>query len=134
MLNGPKKMKYKKTKKGKLVSLEFKSNKLKFGRTGLKVLESAILNTRQIEAARRSIVRKIQRKGKVWIRVFPNVPITAKSTGTRMGKGKGSISYWGVRVRGGTVIFEICGANSILELEALKAGGNKLSVKTRIFS
>ena len=72
MLNGPRKTKYKKTRKGKLVKLEFKSNKLKFGTVGLKATESGIINSKQIEAARQAIVRKIKRKGKVWIRIFPD--------------------------------------------------------------
>ena len=133
MLNGPKKIKYKKVKKGQLVNLEFKGNKLKFGTIGLKSAESGILSSRQIEAARQAIVRKIKRKGKLWIRVFPDLPITAKSTGVRMGKGKGQFSHWGARIRGGTVLFEICGVNIATVHSAFKTGGAKLPVKTKIF-
>lgn len=133
MLNGPRQTKYKKTKKGKLVKLEFKSNKLTFGTIGLKSAESGIINSKQIEAARQAIVRKIKRKGKVWIKIFPDLPITSKPTGTRMGKGKGAVSHWSARVRGGTVIFEICGINFNTVFIALKTGGAKLPIKTKIF-
>ena len=134
MLNNPKKTKYKKTKKGKLVKLEFKSNKLTFGTIGLKASESGIINSRQIEAARQAITRKIKRKGKVWIKIFPCLPITSKPTGIRMGKGKGQVSHWGARVRGGTVLFEVCGINIIAIIAALRTGGAKLPIKTKIFS
>jgi large subunit ribosomal protein L16 len=134
MLTGPKKTKYKKTKKGKLVKLEFKTNNLKFGTIGLKAAESGIINSRQIEAARQAIARKIKRKGKIWIRIFPDLPITSKATGVRMGKGKGQFSHWGARVRGGSVLFEICGVNFSTVFSALKTGGAKLPIKTKIFS
>lgn len=133
MLNQPRQTKYKKTKKGKLIKLEFKSNKLIFGTIGLKAVESGIINSRQIEAARQAIVRKIKRKGKIWIKIFPDLPITSKPTGTRMGKGKGTVSHWGARVRGGTILFEICGVNFNTVLIALKTGGAKLPLKTKIF-
>jgi large subunit ribosomal protein L16 len=134
MLNGPKKIKFKKTRKGRLRKLEFKSNDLNFGTIGLKAAESGIINSRQIESARQAIARKIKRKGKIWIRIFPYLPITAKPTGIRMGKGKGQISHWGARVRGGTVLFEICGVNFSTVLLALKTGGAKLPIKTKIFT
>jgi large subunit ribosomal protein L16 len=93
MYNAPKQTKYKKTKKGRLKKLEFKSNKLKFGTIGLKAAESGIINSRQIEAARQAIARKIKKKGKIWIKIFPDLLITLKPTGVRMGKGKGQVSY-----------------------------------------
>lgn len=133
MFNGPKRVKYKKTKKGKLVKLEFKSNKLQFGNIGLKAAEAGILNSRQIEAARQSLARKTKRKAKIWIKIFPDLPITSKPVGIRMGKGKGQVSHWGARVRGGTVLFEICGANTNAIINALKTAGAKLPIKTRIF-
>jgi len=133
MFNGPKKpLKFKKTKKGKLVKLSFK-NKLIFGTIGLKAAEAGILNSRQIESARQSITRKTKRKAKIWIRIFPDLPITKKPTGVRMGKGKGQISHWGARVRGGTVLFEVCGTNFNLIITALKTAGTKLPIKTKIF-
>jgi large subunit ribosomal protein L16 len=133
MLNVPRQTKYKKVRKGKLVKLEFKSNQLKFGTIGLKAIEAGIITSKQIEAARQAIVRKIKRKGKVWIRIFPDLPITLKPTGNRMGKGKGQVSHWGARVRGGTVLFEICGVNVSTVKTAFRTGGAKLPVKTKIF-
>jgi large subunit ribosomal protein L16 len=133
MFTGPKQIKYKKTKKGKLSQFEFKSNDLKFGIVGLKAVESGIINARQIEAARQAIVRKLKRKGKIWIKIFPDLPITSKPTGVRMGKGKGQVSHWGARIRGGTVIFEVTGLNFSTIFSALKTGGAKLPIKTKIF-
>jgi len=134
MINGPRQTKYKKTRKGKLKKLEFKSNKLVFGTIGLKAKEAGIISVRQIESARQAIVRKIKRKGKVWIKIFTDIPITKKPTGIRMGKGKGQVSHWGARVRGGTVLFEICGVNLNAAIAALRTGGAKLPVKTIIFN
>jgi len=129
----PKKTKYKKSRKGKLKYLEFKSNKLIFGDIGLKTKESCLLSARQIESARRAITRKIKRKGKLWVRVFPHLPVTIKPNESRMGKGKGSVSYWASKISGGTIIFDVCGVPRDVAIEALSAGGMKLPVKTRIF-
>jgi len=134
MLNVPKQTKYKKTKKGKLKKLEFKSNKLIFGTIGIKAKEAGIISARQIESARQAIVRKLKRKGKVWLKIFPDVPITKKPTGVRMGKGKGQVSHWVAKVSGGTILFEICGVNNSIAIAALKTGGAKLQVKTLIFN
>ena len=134
MLTGPRQTKYKKTRKGKLRQFEFKANKLTFGTIGLKSIESGIIHSRQIESARQAIVRKLKRKGKIWIKIFPDLSITKKPIGVRMGKGKGPISHWGARVRGGTVLFEICGINFNTAVAALKTGGAKLPVKTIIFN
>ena len=130
----PKKLKYKKIKKGKLSKLEFKSNTLKFGEIGLKTEESGMISARQIEASRRSIIRKLKKRGKVWIRIFPDLPITAKPSESRMGKGKGVVSHWVARVSGGTTIFEICGVPNHIAVSALKSGSHKLPIKTRIFN
>ena len=129
----PKKVKYKKVKKGRLAKFDFKSNKLRFGEIGLKAKISGIISARQIEAARRAITRKIKRKGKIWICIFPNLPITSKPIESRMGKGKGAVSYWVARVKGGSTLFEICGVPSNLSVEDLKAGSKKLPIKTKIF-
>lgn len=129
----PKKIKYKKVRKGKLSKLEFKSNNLQFGEIGLKARKSGLISARQIEAVRRVIVRKIKKKGKVWIRIFPYLPITSKPTESRMGKGKGSVDHWVARVKGGTVLFEICGVPKHTAKEALKACSKKLPIKSRIF-
>ena len=104
----PKRSKYKKVRKGTLPKLEYRSTKLRFGTIGLKALESGTISARQIEAARQSIMRKIKRKGKLWIQIFPTTPITAKPTEVRMGKGKGAVSHWAVKVGGGRVLFELC--------------------------
>jgi large subunit ribosomal protein L16 len=127
------KTKYKKTRKGRLKKLEFKANTIRFGDLGLKAEVAGIITARQIEAARRAIARKIKRKGKIWICIFPDLPITAKATESRMGKGKGAVSHWVARVRGGTTLFEICGIPTHIAIEALKSGSKKLPIKTKIF-
>lgn len=129
----PKKTKFRKVRKGKLKKFEYKSNLINFGELGLKAQSAGMITARQIEAARRTIARKIKRKGKVWVRIFPDLPITSKPTESRMGKGKGSVSYWAARVRGGTTLFEICGVPYHVASEALRAGGEKLPIKTKIF-
>lgn len=134
MFTGPKQFKHKKVKKGKLSKIEFKANTLKFGLIGLKAAESGILHPKQIEAARQAISRKTKRKAKIWIRIFPDLPITSKPTGVRMGKGKGQFSHWGARVRSGTVLFEVCGVDFNLIIDALKTGGAKMPIKTKIFN
>lgn len=133
MLLQPKKTKYKKLQKGKLSKLNFRSNRLKFGNIGLKAAKAGTISARQIEAARQAIVRKLSRKGKLWIRVFPSIPITSKPTEVRMGKGKGAVSHWGVKISAGKVIFEVCGVAKKAAMIAFKTGGAKLPVKTLIF-
>ena len=129
----PRKTKYKKTRKGKLKKLEFKANTIRFGELGLKAEVAGMITARQIEAARRAIAKKIKRKGKVWICIFPDLPITAKPTESRMGKGKGAVSHWVARVRGGTTLFEVCGVPAHVAADALKSGSKKLPIKTKIF-
>lgn len=130
----PKSIKFKKTRKRRQnPKFEFKTNDLKFGNIGLKSLMSGTITAKQIEAARQTIVRKIKRKGKVWIRIFPHTPVTSKPTESRMGKGKGSVSHWCAYVKGGTMLFEICGVSKQIAQEALKSGGAKLPVTTKIF-
>jgi large subunit ribosomal protein L16 len=128
----PKKTKYKKLRKGKLPNLEYKSTSLKFGTVGLKAAESGTITAKQLESARQAITRKLKRKGKIWIRIFPNYPITKKPTEVRMGKGKGSVSYWAAKVGGGTILFEICGVTMQKAISAFNTGGAKLPVKTLI--
>lgn len=129
----PRKTKYKKIRKGKLKKLEFKANTIKFGEFGLKAQTAGVISARQIEAARRAIVRKTKRKGKIWICVFPDLPVTAKPTESRMGKGKGGVSHWVARVGGGATLFEICGVPTHIAMEALRSGGKKLPIQTKIF-
>jgi large subunit ribosomal protein L16 len=130
MLLQPKKTKYKKIMKGVLKKLEYKKNKLKFGNIGLKAFVSGIISYKQIEAARQAINRKLSRKGKIWIRIFPDYPITKKPIEMRMGKGKGQIKYWGAKVAGGTILFEICGISIEKAICAFYAGSSKLPIKT----
>lgn len=134
MLLQPKKTKYTKIQKGILSKFNFCSNRLKFGTIGLKAVKSSTISSRQIEAARQAIVRKLNKKGKLWIRIFPDISITAKPTEVRMGKGKGNFSHWGVKVKAGTVLFELCGVPKNMALLAFKTGGSKLPIKTLIFS
>jgi large subunit ribosomal protein L16 len=128
----PKKTKYKKLQKGKLSKFNYRSNRLKFGDIGLKAVKSCTISSRQIEAARQAIVRKLSRKGKLWIRIFPMIPITLKPTEVRMGKGKGSVSHWSVKVSAGTVLFETYGVAKTTAITAFKTGGAKLPTKTAI--
>lgn len=128
----PKKIKYKKTRKGTLPKLEYRSNKLNFGSFGLKALESGCISARQIESARQAINRKIKRNGRVWVRIFPNLPITSKPIEVRMGKGKGAVSHWVSRVGGGAILFEIEGISAKLAKSALNTGAAKLPIRTII--
>lgn len=96
-------------------------------------MNSGFVTAKQIEAARQAITRKIKRKGKVWVRIFPDQPITSKPTEVRMGKGKGAFSHWAAKIRGGSIIFEVCGINLKTALKAFRTGGAKLPVKTTIF-
>jgi large subunit ribosomal protein L16 len=129
----PKSLKYKKLKKGKLKKLEQKSTQLKFGTIGLKCTQSGVITARQIESARQAINRKINRKGKLWIRIYPNLPVTSKPSEVRMGKGKGSVSHWVSRVRAGQVLFELCGIDFYIANLAFNTGKAKLPLKTKIF-
>jgi large subunit ribosomal protein L16 len=132
MQNGPKKSKFTKIKKGRLAKFEFKSNILKFGTVGLKALQSGTLNSKQIESARQVIAKKTKRKFKIWIKIFTYLPISAKPIGIRMGKGKGKISHWGARIRGGNIIFELCGQSKKKLIASLTACQSKLPIKTAI--
>lgn len=129
----PNRTKYKKQFKGKLVgkTSKGKGNKIIFGKYAIKVLEEARLTARQIEATRRIIVRKMKRLGFLWIRVFPDIPVTAKPTENRMGKGKGAVSFWVAKVKSGQILFEISGISLENAKKVLKAGSNKLPVKTK---
>lgn len=127
----PKRTKYRKQFKGKIHGLAKGGTALNFGEYGLKALEPNRVNAREIEAARRAITRHMKRAGRVWIRVFPDVPVTSKPTEVRMGKGKGSVDYWAAKVKPGRVMFEIDGVAEDIAREALRLGAAKLSVKTR---
>ena len=105
---------------------------LNFGGFGLKATEPERVTARQIEAARRAITRHMKRQGRVWIRIFPDVPVSAKPVEVRMGKGKGSTDYWAAKVKPGRIMFEIDGVSEIIAREALRLGAMKLPVTTRV--
>ena len=127
----PKRTKFRKQFKGRIHGLAKGGTDLNFGAFGLKAVEPERVTARQIEAARRAITRQMKRQGRVWIRIFPDVPVTSKPTEVRMGKGKGSVDYWVARVKPGRVMFEIDGVNEETAREALRLGAAKLSVRTR---
>jgi large subunit ribosomal protein L16 len=127
----PKRTKFRKQFKGRIHGTAKGGTNLDFGEFGLKSLEPNRVNAREIEAARRAITRQMKRAGRVWIRIFPDLPISKKPTEVRMGKGKGSIEYWAARVHPGRVMFEIGGVSEEIAREALRLGAAKLSVRTR---
>ena len=127
----PKKRKYRKEFRGKMGGVASANNAICFGEYGLKAMDSAWIDSRQLEAARRAITGHIKRKGKVWIRVFPHKPYTNKPTNSKMIGGKGDIVGYVAVVQPGTVIFEIGGVNKTDAKEALRLAAHKLSVKTR---
>lgn len=127
----PKRTKFRKAHKGRIHGNAKGGTKLTFGSYGLKALEPDRINARQIEAARRAITRHMKRAGRVWIRIFPDLPISSKPTEVRMGKGKGSPEYWAARVAPGRIMFEIDGVNETIAREALRLGAMKLSVRTK---
>lgn len=127
----PKRTKFRKQFKGRIHGAAKGGTDLNFGSFGLKAIEPDRVNARQIEAARRAITRHMKRAGRVWIRIFPDLPVTSKPTEVRMGKGKGSVDYWCARVKPGRVMFEIDGVTEEVAREALRLGAAKLSVKTR---
>jgi len=130
----PKRTKFRKMMKGRRRGVAYRGSKVSFGDYGLQAMESGWIKSRQIEAARVAITRRIKRMGKVWIRVFPDKPITLKPAETRMGKGKGAPEYWVAVVKPGRIIYEINGVDAALAKEALRLGAAKLPFKTRVVS
>ena len=128
----PKRTKFRKAHKGRIHGTAKGGTTLNFGSYGLKAVEPERITARQIEAARRAITRHMKRAGRVWIRIFPDVPISSKPTEVRMGKGKGSPEYWAARVHPGRIMFEIDGVGDDIAREALRLGAAKLPIKTRI--
>jgi large subunit ribosomal protein L16 len=128
----PKRTKYRKAHKGRNRGEAKGGFTLNFGSHGLKALEPERITARQIEAARRAITRYMKRAGRVWIRVFPDLPVSKKPTEVRMGKGKGSPEWWAVRVKPGRIMFEVDGVSDEVAREAMRLGAAKLPVKTRI--
>ena len=127
----PKRTKFRKQHKGRIKGAAKGGTDLTFGAFGLKAQEPERVTARQIEAARRAMTRHMKRAGRVWIRIFPDVPVTKKPTEVRMGKGKGSVEYWACKVKPGRIMFEIDGVSEEVAREALRLAAMKLPVKTR---
>lgn len=127
----PKRTKFRKQHKGRIHGVAKGGTDLNFGSYGLKALEPERITARQIEAARRAITRHMKRAGRVWIRIFPDVPVSKKPTEVRMGKGKGTPEFWAARVKPGRVMFEIDGVAEPIAREALRLGAAKLPIRTR---
>jgi large subunit ribosomal protein L16 len=128
----PKRTKFRKAHKGRIHGTAKGGTTLNFGSYGLKAVEPERVTARQIEAARRAITRHMKRAGRVWIRIFPDLPVSSKPTEVRMGKGKGSPEYWAARVHPGRIMFEIDGVGDDVAREALRLGAAKLPIKTRV--
>ena len=128
----PKRTKYRKQMKGTNTGLALTGNKVSFGEWGLKSTEHGRITARQIEAARRVITRYMKRGGKLWIRIFPDVPVTKKPLEVRMGSGKGNVEYWVAKVQPGKVMYEVEGVTEVEARAAFRLAGAKLSVKTAI--
>jgi len=130
----PKRVKYRKQQRGRMRGKAQTGNKVSFGQYGLKALEAHWITSRQIEAARIAMTRYIKRGGKVWIRIFPDKPVTKKPAETRMGKGKGAPEYWVAVIKPGRVMFEIEGVSEDVAKEAMRLASHKLPIKTKFVS
>jgi len=128
----PKKTKFRRAHKGRIKGVATSGAALNFGQFGLKALEPERVTARQIEAARRAITREMKRQGRVWIRIFPDVPVSKKPNEVRMGSGKGAPEFWAARVAPGRIMFEIDGVPETVARESLRLGAAKLPIKTRI--
>ena len=128
----PKKTKFRKAHKGRIHGVAKGGTELNFGQYGLKATEPERVTARQIEAARRAITRQMKRQGRVWIRVFPDLPVTDKPAEVRMGKGKGAVEYWAARVHPGRILFEIDGVADDVARESLRLGAAKLPIRTKV--
>ena len=127
----PKRTKFRKQHKGRIHGKAKGGFDINFGSYALKAIEPDRVNARQIEAARRALTRHMKRQGRVWIRIFPDVPVTKKPTEVRMGKGKGSVEFWAAKVKPGRIMFELDGVTEILAREALELGSAKLPIRTK---
>lgn len=127
----PKRTKYRKQQKGRVKGLAQKGSKVSFGTFGIKTLEQAWITSRQIEAARIAMTRHMKREGKVWIRIFPDKPVTKKPAEVRMGKGKGGLSHYVATIKPGRILFELDGVPRDVAVEALRLAAQKLPVKTK---
>ena len=127
----PKRTKYRKAFKGRIHGLSKGGTDLNFGAYGMKAMEPARLTARQIESARRTITRHMKRAGRLWIRIFPDVPVSKKPAEVRMGSGKGAPEWWACRVKPGRILFELDGIDATIAREAFELAGRKLPIKTR---
>lgn len=130
----PKRIKYRKQQRGRMKGKAVRGSSIAFGQYALKALEPHWITSRQIEAARIAMTRYIKRGGKVWIRIFPDKPVTQKPAETRMGKGKGSPEYWVAVVKPGRIMFEIEGVSETIAREAIRLAAHKLPIKTKFIS
>jgi|TARA_B110000211_G_C14036553_1_gene534824 large subunit ribosomal protein L16 len=130
----PKRTKFRKQFKGRNRGLASTGSKVSFGEFGLKAIERGMITARQIEAARRAMTRHIKRGGKIWIRVFPDVPVSKKPLEVRMGKGKGNVEFWVCKIQPGRVLYEMEGVNEVIAREAFKLASAKLPFKTTFVS
>jgi len=127
----PKRVKYRKAHRGRRRGKAYKGSRVNFGDFGLKAMEAGWITSRQIEACRVAVTRKMKRDGKVWIRIFPDKPVTKKPLETRMGKGKGAPEFWVAVVKPGRIMFEVAGVSKEIAMEALKLASHKLPIKTK---
>ena len=130
----PKRVKYRKSQRGRRAGKAYRGSTVAFGDFGLKAMEPAWITSRQIEACRVALTRKMKRDGKVWIRIFPDKPVSKKPLETRMGKGKGAPEFWVAVIKPGRVMFEVAGITKELASEALKLCSHKLPIKTKVVS
>ncbi|MCL2064196.1 MAG: 50S ribosomal protein L16 [Candidatus Cloacimonetes bacterium] len=128
----PKKVKHRKVMKGRRTGLAYRGSEVSFGDYGLMATQDGWISSRQIEAARIALTRHMKRQGKVWIRIFPDKPVTKKPAETRMGKGKGSPEYWVAVVRPGRIMFEVQGVSFEIVKESLRLAGHKLPITTKL--
>lgn len=127
----PKRVKYRKQQRGRMTGKAYRGGTVTFGDFALQAMEPAWITSRQIEAARRALVRYVRRRGQIWIRVFPDKPFTKRAAETRMGKGKGSVEYWVAVVKPGRILFEMGGISEEEAREALRLAGHKLPIRTK---
>lgn len=130
----PKRTKFRKQQRGRMKGLAYRGSTLSFGEYGLQATEPCWITSRQIEAARRAMTRYIRRGGKIWIRIFPDKPVTMRPAETRMGSGKGSPEYWVAVVKPGRIMFELSGVTEPIAREAMRLAAQKLPIKTKFIS
>jgi large subunit ribosomal protein L16 len=128
----PKRVKWRKQMRGRMTGHETRGVEISFGEYGLQALEPCWLTQRQIEAARRALVRYMKRRGKVWVRIFPDKPVTQRAAESRMGKGKGAVDHWVAVIKPGRIIFEVAGLPEEIAKEAIRLASHKLPIKTKM--